>query len=153
MADNSNIEDEEKGIFGRLFPLVAVLLVGGLLGATGSYSMTIEPAALAVELNMESGPLVDPTMVEFEGELARLDFPPRARRIGVEGKLELQCQIQLDHSLICLPQSFELPEHFGLFADYFLHQSRRLTMSETLKDGSPSAGARFPLSVNYRLNP
>jgi len=63
MADNSNIEDEEKGIFGRLFPLVAVLLVGGLLGAMGSYSMTIEPAALAVELNMESGPLVDPTLV------------------------------------------------------------------------------------------
>lgn len=117
------------------------------------YSMTIDPAALAVELDMESGPLVEATMVEFEGELLQLDFPPRARRVGVEGKLELLCQIQQDQSLICLPQSFEIPEHFGMFADYFLRQSRHLKMGDRLKDGSPSAGARFPLSVNYRLNP
>lgn len=40
MAGNSTIEDEEKGIFGRLFPLVAVLLVGGMLGAMGSWPFT-----------------------------------------------------------------------------------------------------------------
>ena len=115
------------------------------------FALTIDPAELAVPLDMEAGRLVGPEEVVYGSERLRLDFPPRARRMGVGGVLKLHCQIQQDYSLICIPQSFEFPEHFDLFADYFLRQSRRLTMGEMLKDGSPSAGAHFKLDVNYKL--
>lgn len=116
------------------------------------FALTIDPARLAVDFNIESGRMVGPEEVLYGSERLRLDFPPRALRLGVGGMLKVHCQIQRDYSLICIPLAFEIPEHFDLFAEHFLRQSRNLTMRDVLKDGSPSAGVHFKLDVNYKLS-
>ncbi len=76
MADNSTSDDEEKGVFGRLFPLVAVLMAGGILGAMGAwpFSTLAEGAKASITLvqeQMRERPaILGPIAYEGEGLVA-----------------------------------------------------------------------------------
>jgi len=80
------------------------------------------------------------------------NYPPRALRSGWQGRLEMDCVIYSDRSVGCEALSFDPPEQFAFFRDLAERQSTRILMPETLADGTPSAGARFPVTMDYALD-
>ncbi len=111
------------------------------------------PAVELPVVDLSTGPLVERTLIP---ELAassprRLNYPRRAIQNEVEGKSVIECQIQQDLSVICRQISFDPPEHAALFAREAERALGPLMVSPQLADGSDARGARFRLSLNWRL--
>lgn len=111
------------------------------------------PAISAPQVDLTTGPLVDPSNVDADFAAITLsnNYPARALRKEIEGNMLIECQIQLDLSVICRLMAFDPPEHAGVFAPTVDTIARRLRAKPLLKDGSDARGVRFPLAIAWRI--
>ena len=111
------------------------------------------PAIAAPEVDLTTGPLVEPGNVDIDlNRLYRANsYPSRALRQEVEGNMLIECQIQIDLSVICRMTNFDPPEHAGLFEPTVDTMSRRMRPGALLKDGTDARGVRFPLRILWRI--
>ena len=112
------------------------------------------PAVELPVVDLSTGPLVERESIpELAGGLPlRLNYPPRALRQEAEGRSVIECQIQQDLSVICRQISFEPAADAALFARESERALGSLRVSPQLADGSDARGARFRLSLNWRLS-
>lgn len=105
-------------------------------------------------VDLSTGPLIERESIpELAGPLPlRLTYPPRALRLEAQGISVIECQIQQDLSIICRQISFEPASDAALFARESERALGPLRVSPQLTDGSDARGARFRLSLNWRLN-
>lgn len=111
------------------------------------------PAIAAPKVDLTTGPLVEPGTVDIDlNRLYRANsYPSRALRQEVEGDMLIECQIQVDLSVICRMTGFDPPQHAGLFAPTVNTMTRRMRPGALLKDGTDARGVRFPLRILWRI--
>lgn len=114
----------------------------------------IVPAVELPVVDLSTGPLLEHQSIpELAGPLPlRLTYPARALRQEAQGRSVIECQIQQDISVICRQISFEPASDAALFARESERALGPLRVSPKLTDGGDARGARFRLSLGWRLN-
>lgn len=112
------------------------------------------PAVELPVVDLTTGPLVEREAIpELAGPLPfKPNYPPRALRQAAQGMSVIECQIQQDLSVICRQISFEPADQAALFAREAGRTLGALKVSPHLADGSEARGARFRMTLNWRLN-
>lgn len=111
----------------------------------------IERVPLAVDLT--TGPLVDIAQINFlSGNTMKVaHYPTKALREGLEGTQLVECQVQVDRSIICRSKAFDPPENGPYFVREGSNLLRDAIAREQLKNGSSSVGVRFQIRLRWRL--
>lgn len=116
--------------------------------------LTLEtPPIAAVSVDLSSGDMVDFRLVNiprFEERLAA-SYPSRALRREIEGEMVMECQIQIDRSVICRTIAFSPSEHSKIFDRVIQRISTRVTSAAQLRDGTDARGVRFQRRVLWRI--
>ncbi|QZD95468.1 energy transducer TonB [Qipengyuania gelatinilytica] len=111
------------------------------------------PEVSSGPIDLTSGPLVDHKQFldYITDEYKHLSYPARALRRGLSGVQTLECQIQMDTSVICRSIDFTVPEAHGIFAAATKRFFRNARISSKLDDGSDQRGARFRVPIRWSL--
>lgn len=119
-----------------------------------SLNLTLEiPAISAPQVDLATGPLVDPALVDFtlDQKSIMAAYPSRAIREEIEGILQLECQVQADLSVICTNLFFKPAEYAALFDRSGTRLFRGIRTGPRLKDGQDARGVRWRPRVVFRL--
>jgi hypothetical protein len=114
-----------------------------------SFPLILDPSTKPV-IDITSGRIVHPSQIKFTKGGGNY-YPARALRREIEGKLTMDCQVQVDFSIICNAVQFDPQEHFNLFEKVADTVSIYSKVSEKLSDGSSSSGARTRMILNFKI--
>ena len=111
------------------------------------------PAITAPTVDLTSGPLVEQKMLDFELDHRAVmnAYPSRALRKEIEGLLVIECQMQVDESVICNSLSFDPPEHLSVFAMAGERVFRSAKIQPRLKDGTDARGVRWQSRIRFQI--
>ena len=103
-------------------------------------------------IDLEKGPLVPIAQIQgLRRRLGEMDYPPRALREERQGVQTVECQVQVDHSLICRGVAFDPPENGPVFAEAAHRMFMPFPVKPQLTDGTPSVHARFQTRVRWAI--
>ncbi len=77
-------------------------------------------------------------------------YPPRAQRLGIQGRAVLLCDIGSDLSLSCVAES-ESPSDMG-FGAAAVRLFDEMSVKPQTKRGEPVSGRRVRITFNFRLS-
>jgi TonB family protein len=77
-------------------------------------------------------------------------YPERAQRRGVEGRVVLSCQVEIDHTLSNCQVVSEDPPGWG-FGEAAIKMSKLFRAKPTTKDGQPTAGGRLTIPLTFKM--
>lgn len=110
------------------------------------------PEIPAPKVDLSSGPLVETSLIDMPlNTYAGSHYPSRALRKELEGLMTVECQIQIDLSVICRQLSFEPAENASAFRNAERRIFRRATPKAQLKDGTDARGVRFQSQLKFQL--
>ena len=79
------------------------------------------------------------------------DYPPRAQRAGVQGRVFVRCRVMEDRSLACAQRSVEPADTAGYFRHVGDGAGLGFAPLETLPDGSSPVGRVFEYALRFQL--
>ena len=112
------------------------------------------PEVKSPSVDLATGPFVEAQQLILASGgsgVGSSNYPSRALRREAEGDMELECQVQIDLSVICRSISFEPAEHFDLFARAGERLFDGVSVEAETKDGSDARGVRFRRKVLWRI--
>lgn len=114
-------------------------------------AVVIDRVPLIVDLT--TGPLVDAAQIDIQAGRAMrvVHYPVRALRDERQGVQIVECQVQVDRSVICRGTSFDPPENAPYFIDEAANLFRGAIVKDQLKDGRSAIGARFQTKLRWTL--
>jgi hypothetical protein len=107
----------------------------------------VDPA-LQPKFDFETGDLLEASAV-VERMASMPSYPPRALRQEAEGVMTILCKVHPDLSVSCLAESFDPPEHLGLFSDLAQQIGFAIDVKATTDDGVLTAGKRFRFPLRF----
>lgn len=135
-----------------LDPALAASIVPDGPGVVASVTMVADALMpVPAELRPPEVP-VDITNVQMGTLTARVEYPRRAIRTGMEGLVLLDCYVHTDLSVACTVLSADPPEFLREFTPPIEVTLLRGRVEEWLADGGSAAGARFTLPLRFVLN-
>lgn len=114
-------------------------------------AVRVDETPLAVDLT--AGPLVDAAQIDVESGRAMqvANYPVRALREKRQGTQTVECQVQVDRSVICHSASFDPSKNAAYFVGEAESLFRGAIVKGQLKNGRNSVGVRFQTKLRWVL--
>jgi hypothetical protein len=106
------------------------------------------------DIDLTTGSLVELKELTFLGPnsvVRTSDYPSKALIERKEGLQTIECQIQIDHSIICRTAAFDPPGNEPYFEETAEQIYKQATVERRLKSGANASGVRFRQKLRWKV--